>query len=81
MNRQELADDLGARMESWFEKRYGRLLTREEMRAAYDMSGLGRAFVDYWRNPSPRQFPKGHVRKYDPTGQYTYADQNPLFKE
>ena len=31
-------------------------------------------------NP-PRSFPKGHIREYDPTGEYTYKDQNPLFKE
>lgn len=31
-------------------------------------------------NP-PRRFPVGHIREYDPTGEYTYRDQNPKFKE
>lgn len=65
----------------WFEKRYGRLLTREEAAATLDLSGIGAAFVDYWRKPSHRSFPKGHIREYDPTGEYTYRDQNPKFKE
>ena len=65
----------------WFEKRYGRLLTREQAYATLDLSGIGTAFVDYWRNPAHRSFPKGHIREYDPTGAYTYRDQNPTFKE
>lgn len=72
-------------MKVWLEKhlepRYGRLLTPEEMHVAYDMSGFGQALMDYWRKPAHRPFPKGHVRDYDPTGEYTYADQNPKFKE
>lgn len=27
----------------------------------------------------PRQFPKGHLHEYDPTGEYTYKHQNPRF--
>ena len=33
------------------------------------------------KNPVPRQFPKGHIRAYDPTGEYTYADQNPALRD
>lgn len=69
------------RIEPWLEKRYGRLLTPEELAASMDMSGFGKALVDYYCNPSPRQFPVGHIREYDPTGEYTYRDQNPKFKE
>ena len=64
------------RLEPWFEKRYGRLLTPEELRASMDMSGIGQAFVDYWRKPAHRQFPKGHIRQYDPTGVRTYVKEN-----
>ena len=60
-------------LEKWLEKKFGKAYTPEQMRGFFSMAGTD------WRaalNP-PRRFPKGHIREYDPTGLYTYKDQNP----
>lgn len=63
-------------IESWLEKRYGRVRTKEERKGELSFSG-----IDWYAafHP-PRQFPKGHVRAYDSDGIYTYKDQNPRYK-
>lgn len=65
-------------LESWFEKKYGRLLTKEELRRSMSFS---LSEIDWYAafHP-PRPFPKGHIREYDPDGIYTYKDQNPRYK-
>jgi hypothetical protein len=36
---------------------------------------VGLCFIPAMMYAGPRQFPKGHIREYDPTGRRTYADQ------
>ena len=40
----------------------------------------GAIYLLFYPSP-PRRFPRGHIRTYDPTGEYVYSDQNPRFKE
>lgn len=65
-------------MESWLNKRFGRVRTKEERKG--EMS-FNFADVDWHAafHP-PARFPKGHIREYDPDGVYTYRDQNPRYK-
>lgn len=47
----------------------------------FGMLGFILALVSAMKSaPAAPAFPQGHIRDYDPTGRYTYKDQNPVWK-